>query len=431
MKKKNKRKILKKNNPVKKTKKSKPQKRLSLKQKVKKASLIQKKPKIQKKSKIQKKPKLRQKEKKVFSNKNICVKIVGVGGAGGNVVTRMKEKRIEGVEFIAINTDIQGLQHTKADLKVQIGKEMCRGLGAGMDPNRGKASAEENLEEINQSVQGADMVFLTCGLGGGTGSGASPIVANLAKQAGALVIGVVTKPFIFEGEKRLDIAEDAWQKLFNEVDALVTIPNDRIFNIIEEETPILDAFGKVDDILRQGVEAMVNLITYPGLINLDFANVRSTLTEAGSSLLGIGVFKGQDRAKKAAELAISSPLLDISIEGAKRVLFNVAGTKDMSLVEIHNAARVITQSIAKDAQVIFGASFDNDLHKGEIKVTVIAGGFGEEFRELSPALPLEIKVPINKEQQEQEEKDKEQEEEEKEKEEFEIPAFLRRKQKKD
>jgi cell division protein FtsZ len=275
------------------------------------------------------------------------------------------------------------------------------------------------------------MIFLTCGLGGGTGSGASPVVANLAKQAGALVIGVVTKPFTFEGEKRLDIADDAWQKLFNEVDALVTIPNDRIFNIIDEETPILDAFGKVDDILRQGVEAMVNLIAYPGLINLDFANVRSTLTEAGSALLGIGVFKGQDRAKKAAELAISSPLLDISIEGAKRVLFNVAGTKDMSLVEIHNAARVITQSIAKDAQVIFGASFDNDLHKGEIKVTVIAGGFGEEYRELSSVLPLEIKVPINKEQQEQEEKEKKQEEEEKEREEFEIPAFLRRKKKKD
>ncbi len=419
MKKKNKRKILKKNNPVKKIKKSKPRKKPVLKQKEKKISLVQKKAK----SKL--------KEKKVSSNKNICVKIIGVGGAGGNVVSRMKEKRIEGVEFIAINTDIQGLQHTKSDLKIQIGKEACRGLGAGMDPARGRASAEENLEEINQSVQKADMIFLTCGLGGGTGSGASPIVANLAKQAGALVIGVVTKPFVFEGEKRLDIAEDAWQKLFNEVDALVTIPNDRIFNIIEEETPILDAFGRVDDILRQGVEAMVNLITYPGLINLDFANVRSTLTEAGSALLGIGVSKGQDRAKKAAELAISSPLLDISIEGAKRVLFNVAGTKDMSLVEIHNAARVITQSIAKDAQVIFGASFDNNLHKGEVKVTVIAGGFGEEFRELSSALPLEIKVPINKEQEEQEGKDKEQEEEEKEKEEFEIPAFLRRKQSKD
>lgn len=419
MKKKNKRKVFKKNNPAKKIKKSKPQKKPVFKQKEKRIALVQKKAK----------PKLR--EKKASSNKNICVKIIGVGGAGGNVVSRMKEKKIEGVEFIAINTDIQGLQHTKSDLKIQIGKETCRGLGAGMDPARGRASAEENLEEINQSVQKADMIFLTCGLGGGTGSGASPIVANLAKQAGALVIGVVTKPFAFEGEKRLDIAEDAWQKLFNEVDALVTIPNDRIFNIIEEETPILDAFGRVDDILRQGVEAMVNLITYPGLINLDFANIRSTLTEVGSALLGIGVSKGQDRAKKAAELAISSPLLDISIEGAKRVLFNVAGTKDMSLVEIHNAARVITQSIAKDAQVIFGASFDNSLHKGEIKVTVVAGGFGEEFRELSSVLPLEIKVPINKEQEEQEGKGKEQEEEEKEKEEFEIPAFLRRKQRKD
>ncbi|MDD5760449.1 MAG: cell division protein FtsZ [Candidatus Pacebacteria bacterium] len=367
-------------------------------------------------------------EKRSFSSsRNINVKIVGVGGAGGNVVTRMREKRIEGVDFIAINTDIQGLQHTKADLKIQIGKELCKGLGAGMDPLRGKEAAEENIEEINQSLQGADMIFLSCGLGGGTGSGASPIVANLAKQAGALVVGVVTKPFTFEGEKRLEVADEAWQKLFNEVDALVTIPNDRVFNIVNEETPILEAFSKIDDILRQGVEAIVNLIAYPGLINLDFANIRTILSEAGSALLGIGISKGQDRAKKAAELAISSPLLDISIEGAKRVLFNVAGTKDMSLVEIHNAARVITQSIAKDAQVIFGASFDDDLRQGEIKVTVIAGGFGEEFRELRPVLPLEIKIPINKELNEKEsEKEKEQEEQ---KEEFEIPAFLRRKNK--
>jgi len=388
---------------------------------------IQKTEKKSKKKLKSKRLKLRKERKKrtISLNKSICVKILGVGGAGGNVVSRMKEKRVEGVELAAINTDLQGLQHTKADIKIQIGKESCRGLGAGTDPIKGKEAAEENIEEISQVIQGADMIFLTCGLGGGTGSGAAPIVANLAKQTGALVIGVVTKPFIFEGEKRLDIAEEAWQKLFNEVDALVTIPNDRIFNIINEETPILEAFSRIDDILRQGVEAMVNLISYPGLINLDFANIRTTLTEAGSALLGIGVAKGQDRAKKAAEMAISSPLLDVSIEGARRVLFNVAGTKDMSLVEIHNAARVITQSIAKDAQVIFGTSFDSDLHQGEIKITVIAGGFGEEFRELRPALPLEIKVPINK---EQEEKNKKQEEQ---KEQFEIPAFLRRKQKKE
>jgi len=328
------------------------------------------------------------------------------------------------VEFITINTDTQGLHNTKADIKLQIGKEICRGLGAGMDVTRGKEAAEENIEEINQIVQGADMLFLTCGLGGGTGSGASPIVANLAKQSGSLVIAVVTRPFVFEGEKRLEIAEDAWSKLFNEVDALVTIPNDRIFNIIDEKTPILDAFIKVDDVLRQGVEGMVNLIAYPGLINLDFANLRTILTEAGSTLLGLGKSKGQERAKKAAQLAISSPLLDISIDGARRVLFNVAGGKDMSLVEIHDAARIITESIAKDAQVVFGASFDNDLRKGEIKVTVVAGGFGEEFRETSRVLPLEIKIPVS----EEESKEKEEKEETKE---FEIPAFLRRKNKKD
>ena len=391
-----------------------------LKQKPLKQKLVQKPVmKIIKRSKPKKKKK---EEKKNFLTKNIQIKIVGVGGAGGNVVTRMKEKKIEGVEFVTINTDLQGLHNTKSDIKLQIGKEVCRGLGAGMDPTRGREAAEESVEEINQVVQGADLLFLTCGLGGGTGSGASSVVANLAKQSGALVIAVVTKPFIFEGERRLEIANDAWDRLFNEVDALVTIPNDRVFNIIDEKTPILDAFIKVDDVLRQGVEGMVNLIAYPGLINLDFANLRTILTEAGSTLLGIGKATGQERAKKAAQLAISSPLLDVSIDGARRVLFNVAGGKDMSLVEIHDAARTITQSIAKDAQVVFGASFDNDLRKGEIKVTVIAGGFGEEFRETSRTLPLEIKIPVNKE----EEKEKVEEEKG-----LEIPAFLRRKKKED
>jgi len=387
------------------------------KQKLQKQKLVQKPVKeIVKKSKPKKKKK---EEKKSFLTKNIQIKIVGVGGAGGNVVTRMKEKRIEGVEFVTINTDIQGLHNTKSDIRLQIGKEVCRGLGAGMDPTRGREAAEESVEEINQAVQGADLLFLTCGLGGGTGSGASPIVANLAKQSGALVIAVVTKPFVFEGERRLEIADDAWDRLFNEVDALVTIPNDRVFNIIDEKTPILDAFIKVDDVLKQGVEGMVNLIAYPGLINLDFANLRTILTEAGSTLLGIGRATGQERAKKAAQLAISSPLLDVSIDGARRVLFNVAGGKDISLVEIHDAARTITQSIAKDAQVVFGASFDNDLRKGEVKVTVIAGGFGEEFRENSRTLPLEIKIPVNKEERVKTEEEKG----------LEIPSFLRRKKK--
>lgn len=375
---------------------------------------------------VTKKKKEKEKEKKNFLTKNIRIKIIGVGGAGGNVVTRMKEKKVEGVEFITINTDTQGLHNTKADIKLQIGKEICRGLGAGMDPIRGKEAAEESIEEINQVIQGSDIIFLTCGLGGGTGSGASPIVANLAKQSGSLVIAVVTKPFVFEGEKRMEIAEDSWNKLFNEVDALVTIPNDRVFNIIDEKTPILDAFIQVDDVLKQGVEGIVNLIAYPGLINLDFANLKTILTEAGSTLLGIGKSTGQERAKKAARLAISSPLLDISIDGARRVLFNVAGGRDMSLVEIHDAARIITESIAKDAQVVFGASFDNDLRKGEMKITVVAGGFGEEFRGTNRVLPLEIKIPVS------EEGLKEEGEEEKAKaKEFDIPSFLRRKNKKD
>jgi len=399
-------------------------KRLKRKQKPKAKSIkkLVQKPKRRLKS-IRRKAKKKE-EKKSFLTRNILIKIIGIGGAGGNIVTRMKEKKVEGVEFITINTDAQGLHNTKADIKLQIGKEVCRGLGAGMDPTRGREAAEESIEEINQVIQGADIIFLTCGLGGGSGSGGSPIVANLAKQSGALVIAVVTKPFVFEGERRLEVAEDAWNKLFNEVDALVTIPNDRIFNLIDEKTPILEAFIKVDDVLRQGVEAIVNLIAYPGLINLDFANLKTILTEAGSTLLGIGKSKGQERAKKAAQLAISSPLLDISVDGARRVLFNVAGGRDMSLVEIHDAARIITESIAKDAQVVFGASFDNDLKKGEMKVTVVAGGFGEEFRETSRVLPLEIKIPVSEEESKEEEKKEETKE-------FDIPSFLRRKNKKD
>ncbi|MDD2677838.1 MAG: cell division protein FtsZ [Candidatus Paceibacterota bacterium] len=376
------------------------------------------------------------KDKKIekFLHNSVKIKIVGVGGAGGNVVSRIREKKLETLEYVVINTDLQGLNHSKADTKIQIGKNACRGLGAGMDPDKGREAAEENIEEINQVVQGADLIFLACGLGGGTGSGASPIVASLAKQSGALVIGVVTKPFSFEGEKRMEIAEDAWQKIYNEVDALVTIANDRIFNLVDEKTPILEAFGKIDSVLKQGVEGIVNLIACPGLINLDFANIKTTLSNTGSALLGIGKSQGEERAKKAAQMAISSPLLDISIEGAKRILFNIAGGSDMSLVEIHDAARVITQYIAKDSKVIFGTSFDEDLKKGEMKVTVIAGGFGDELKTIGSTLPLGIKIPVNEETKEEKEKEAEEKKEELmpsfEDKELEIPAFLRRKKKK-
>jgi len=381
---------------------------------------------IKKKHKVHLIPKASKDSSPNVSQK-VRLKIIGVGGAGGNVVTRLYDKRIEGIDLIAINTDLQGLKHTKADVKIQIGKNTCRGLGAGMDPLKGREAAEEDIEEINKAVQGGDLIFIATGLGGGTGSGASPLVANLARQAGALTIAVVTKPFSFEGEKRLEIAEEFWQKLFNEVDSIVTIPNDRVFNIIDEKTPILEAFYKIDEVLREGVKGISDLITFPGLINLDFANIKTIMTNAGSSLLGLGKSKGVERAKIAAKKAVSSPLLDISIDGATKVLFNVSGGRDMSLVEINNAARVITESIAKDAQVIFGTSFDKELNKGEIKVTVIAGGFEKEIRELGSPLPLGIKVPI----EEEEEKPKDENirkiiEENKE---LEIPAFLRRKKK--
>lgn len=367
-------------------------------------------------------------------SQKVKLKIIGVGGGGNNVINRLYDKRIEGIELIAVNTDIQGLKHTKADVKIQIGKMSCRGLGAGMDPSKGREAAEEDLEEINKAIKGADLIFIAAGLGGGTGSGASPVIANLAKQSGALTIAVVTKPFSFEGSKRLEIAEEAWQKLYNEVDAIVTIPNDRVFNIIDEKTPILEAFSKIDEILREGVKGISDLIAYPGLINLDFANIKTIMTNAGSAILGLGKAKGADRAKIAAQKAISSPLLDLSIQGATRVLFNVSGGRDMTLIEINNAARVITESIAKDAQVIFGTSFDKDLNKGEMKVTVIAGGFEDENREFVPSLPLGIKIPeteskIIEPQEKEEIEDETLKKIEEEAKDLEIPAFLRKKKK--
>lgn len=364
--------------------------------------------------------------KKDISNvyQKVRLKIIGVGGAGGNIVNYFYEKRIEGINLIAVNTDLQGLRHIKADTRIQIGKNTCRGLGAGMDPLRGKEAAEEDLEEINKAVQNSDLIFIVAGLGGGTGSGASPVIANLARQTGALTVAVVTKPFSFEGEKRLEIAEDAWQKLFAEVDAIITIPNDRVFNIIDEKTPILEAFNKIDEVVREGIKGISDLITYPGLINLDFANIKTIMTNAGSSLLGIGKAKGAERAKIAAQRAISSPLLDISIEGATKVLFNISGGRDMTLVEINNAARIITESISKEAQVIFGTSFDKELNKEEIKVTVIAGGFDKELSTIGPPLPLDIKVPVKEETLNEDQKNVTEENEE-----LEIPAFLRRKKK--
>ncbi|MGB9681063.1 MAG: cell division protein FtsZ [Minisyncoccia bacterium] len=410
------------------------------------------KPDLKPKAKKEKKEEKNQKRELSPSNfsvlRNINIKVIGVGGGGNNIVSRMKERKIEGVELVAINTDLQGLKHSKADVKIQIGKNLCRGLGAGTDPDRGMKAAEEDINDIVKVLEKTDLVFLAAGLGGGTGSGASPVIANLAKQKGALVVAVVTKPFSFEGEKRMEIAEEAWARLYNEVDAIVTISNDKVFTIIEETTPILEAFSKIDEILRQGVDSIVQLIAQPGLINLDFNNIKTILTGAGSALMGIGKAQGEERAKRAAQIAISSPLLDLSIDGATRVLFNISGAKDLTLMEVNEAARIITQSVSKEAQIIFGASFDSNLKNGEVKITVIAGGFTQEERVL-PASSLEIKIPVIEEKQSDQEIGKEAKELEQErgnegvkeeskedilkkimgKEDYEVPAFLRKRKK--
>lgn len=303
------------------------------------------------------------------------IKVVGVGGGGGKAISRMIDHKINGVDFITINTDAQDLHFTKAKSKIHIGKNLTRGLGAGMNPDIGKQAAEENRDEIHEALKGADMVFLTCGLGGGTGSGASPIVAEVARDSGALAIGVVTRPFTFEGTQRSKIAEESWEQLRERVDALITIHNDRLLNVITKDTSLLNAFTVCDDVLRQAVQGISDLIVTPGIINVDFADVRAIMQDAGSALMGVGIAAGEDRATAAAKAAVSSPLLDISINGARGVLFNVSGGQDLTMWEINEAAKVITESIDKDAKVIFGAVHDERIKKGELKITVIATGF--------------------------------------------------------
>lgn len=304
------------------------------------------------------------------------IKVVGVGGGGTNAVTRMFNTKIKGVDFVSVNTDAQDLHHAQASLKIHIGKGVTRGLGTGMNPELGRQAAEEAREEIQDALKGSDLVFVTCGLGGGTGSGASSVVAEAAKDLGALVIGVITKPFTFEGVHRSRIAEEALVNLRSNVDALVVIPNDRIFNMISDDTSFVRSFEIVDDVLRQAVQGISDLITLPGIINVDFNDVKAIMQDAGSALMGIGIASGEDRAKKAAQMAINSPLLEVSIEGAKGVLFNVSGGPDLGMMEINQAAQVITDSVDKDAKIIFGAVNDTRLKKGEIKITVIAAGFG-------------------------------------------------------
>lgn len=289
----------------------------------------------------------------------------------------MIESGIEGIEFIAINTDAQALFTSKAQTRINIGRATTRGLGAGANPETGKKAAEESSEEIKQVLTGADMVFITCGLGGGTGTGAAPVIAEIAKSLGALVVGVVTKPFAFEGQRRSSQAFEGFEKLKEKVDTLITIPNDKILSIIDKKTPLLEAFHVADEILKQGVQGVSDLITHPGLINVDFADVRSVMENAGSALMGIGYGSGENRAIEAARGAIESPLLELSINGAKGLLLSITGGTDLSMFEIDEAARMITESCDPNANIIFGTSID-ERYTGEIKVTVIATGFSEE-----------------------------------------------------
>lgn len=306
------------------------------------------------------------------------IKVVGVGGAGGAAVNRMIEAGIEGVEFIVVNTDAQAIHHSKAQKKIHIGSETTRGLGAGADPSVGQKAAEESMDEIKKAVEGADMVFITIGAGGGTGSGAGHIVAKAAKDSGSLVVGFATKPFAFEGEKRRRNAEIAIANLREAVDTLIIIPNDRLLQTIDRQTPLLEAFKVADDVLRQGVQGISDLITVHGLINLDFADVKTVMNSAGSALMGIGRASGENRAIQAAQQAIESPLLEVSIDGARGILFNVIGGMDMSMHEINTAAETITTAADPDANIIFGATISPDL-EGEIIITVVATGFDASY----------------------------------------------------
>jgi cell division protein FtsZ len=334
------------------------------------------------------------------------IKVAGVGGGGSNAVSRMVDAGLSGVEFIAANTDAQALLVIDADLKVHIGAESTRGLGAGADPEVGRAAAQESRDELKDVLKGADMVFVTAGEGGGTGTGGAPIVAEIARELGALTVGVVTKPFGFEGRKRSDQASIGIEELRERVDTLIVIENDRLLQVVEKQTSIVDAFRMADDILRQGVQGITDLITVPGIVNLDFADVRAIMSDAGSALMGIGTASGENRAAEAAHTAVSSPLLESSIEGATGILLNISGPSDMGLFEVNEAAEVVTGAADQNANVIFGAVIDESL-KDEVRVTVIATGFGpgahrrrrravvpEEKRE-TPAVEPEEREPFD------------------------------------
>ena len=302
------------------------------------------------------------------------IKVVGVGGGGGSAINRMVDNGIRGVGFVAINTDVQALHYNKANEKIHIGKTVTKGLGAGMNPDLGKGAAEESQNEIKESLKGCDMVFVTCGLGGGTGSGASPVVAQIAKEMGALTVAVVTKPFMFEGGQRKNIADRAYSELADKVDTIITISNDKLLQVIDKKTSLLDAFKIADDVLRQGVQGIAEIITVPGIINADFADVKAVMANAGSALMGIGTATGENKAVEAAKEAINSNLLDMSIDGARGIVFTITGGPDLSMTEVSEAAKVITSAADDDAKIIFGAVIDEKM-KDQIKITVVATGF--------------------------------------------------------
>jgi len=362
------------------------------------------------------------------------IRVVGVGGSGGNSVERMITAKLRGVEFIAANTDAQALVNNSAPVKIQIGKETTRGLGSGSNVEIGRKSVEENKEEIFEALKGSDMVFVAYGAGGGTGTGAGPIVAAISKEIGALTVGIVTKPFSFEGMRRKKVAEQGIEELKDKVDTLIVIPNDRLLQVIDKKTSLNDAFGVVDDVLRQGVQGISDLITMHGIINVDFADVKTIMADAGSALMGIGRGSGDNRAVEAARAAIDSPLLELSIDGAKGILFNITGGPDLSMYEIDEAAKIITEAADPDANIIFGSIVDESI-SGEVRITVIATGFDEvgepkkqqkpifstfqqptaQQQSVSPFQPLVTKEsPVI-------------EEEAEEADDLEVPAFIRRK----
>jgi cell division protein FtsZ len=350
------------------------------------------------------------------------IRVVGVGGTGGNVINTMIEsQQIQGVEFIAVNTDAQALSVSKAFVKVPIGQELTNGLGAGADPTIGEKAAEESVDVIKSNLEDSDMVFITAGMGGGTGTGAAPIIARIAKELGALTIGVVTKPFLFEGSQRMKNAEYGLENLRKEVDALIVIPNQKLLEISEEETSILDAFKISDSVLNQGVQGISDLIVMPGLINVDFADVRTIMKDAGSAFMGIGIGSGEDRAEAAAKAAITSPLLDVSIEGATGILFNVIGGRDLTMKEIDKAAKIIVDSANPDANIIYGTSIVDSMSE-QVKITVIATGFDSGLRSRfgipKTAEPLEAADTPQKEGWEDFETEEDGSQ-------YDIPAFLR------